>query len=258
LLSGGRKAKEGEIKMEPVKRELLLCVPGPWKDRSEFVQAVVGQTKGEFMFAGMILANPGKKDHVPLDFTPVDLQMRKAFEIAGQGRLSPQILDRIAEHRGVAYLHFPVGIVNVKDRVVTFTDALRCCGGFAVKVESAGVAHEWAQWFAALSSENPFDLYRTFVTLIGDTNYYYSCGMHHFGLADVEIDRSVEIKEAADVMNRFNYWQIVEAPKLASGHTFSISPDAPRYRISQERDSRHEPSDFFHNPSGMWRLQKAK
>lgn len=243
--------------MNPTQRELLLCIPGPWKDRGDFVRAIISETKGEFMFAGMILANPGKKDHVPLDFAPQDPRMRHAFELAGQGKLSPQLLDRISGHQGVAYLHFPVGIISEKERVVAFTKALERCGGIAVKIESAGVAHEWDHWFAALNSENQFDLYRTFVTLIGDSSHYYSCGMHHFGLADVEIDRSLDINEAADVMNRFNYWQVVDEPKLASGHTFSVSPEAPRYRISQVKDSRHEPSDFFHNPSGLWNLKKA-
>ena len=100
--------------MNPEQRELLLCIPGPWEDRSDFVCAVVSETKGEFMFAGMILANPGNKDHVPLDFAPQDPQMRHAFELAGQGKLSAQLLDRIAEHRGVAYLHFPVEIIREK------------------------------------------------------------------------------------------------------------------------------------------------
>lgn len=243
--------------MNPSQRELLLCVPGPWKDRSDFVRAVISETKGEFMFAGMILANPSRKDHVPLDFAPHDPQMRQAFELAGQRKLPAQLLDRIGGHLGVAYLHFPVRIISEKERVVTFTKVLERCGGLAVKIESAGVAHEWNHWFAALSSENPFDLYRTFVTLIGDTNHYYSCGMHHFGLPDAEVDRSVEINEAADLMNQFNYWQIVEEPKLASGHTFSISPDAPRYRITQKDDSRHEPADLFHNVNGLWNLARA-
>lgn len=239
-------------------RELLLCIPGPWHDRSDFVRAIVAETKGEFIFAGMILANPKGKDHVPLDFAPHDPQMRRAFEIAGQGKVSPQVLDEISNHGGVAYLHFPVQIASEKKRVITFTDILRRCGGFAVKVESAGVAHEWQNWIGALNSENPFDLYRTFVVLIGDSKHYYSCGMHHFGLPDVEVERSVEISEAADLMNRFNHWQIVEAPKLASGQTFSIRADAPRYRINQKSDARHEPADFFHNSNGLWSLKRIE
>ena len=234
-----------------MQRELLLCIPGPWRDRSDFVRAVISGTNGEFMFAGMILTNPERKDHVPLDFAPNDPPMRQAFEIAGQGKLPTRLLDQIAEHRGVAYLHFPISIVSQKERVTTFTGALKRCGGFAVKVESAGVAHEWDHWFSALNSENLFNLYRTFVVLIGDSQHYYSCGMHHFGLPDVEVERSVEIGEAADLLNRFNYWQIVEKPEIAPGHTFSIDAGAPRYRISLEADSRHQPSDFFHNPSGQ-------
>lgn len=47
----------------------------------------------------MILANPKGNDHVPLDFTPHDPQMRRAFEIAGQGKMPPQVLDQISKHR---------------------------------------------------------------------------------------------------------------------------------------------------------------
>ncbi len=183
--------------------------------------------------------------------------MRGAFEIAGQGKLPTRLLDKVADHRGVAYLHFPIEIITQKERVIMFTEVLKRCGGFAVKVESAGVAHEWDRWFSALNSENPFDLYRTFVVLIGDSGHYYSCGMHHFGLPDVEVERSIEINEAADLMNRFNYRQIVEEPKIASGHTFSVTADAPRYLITRKDDSRHEPADFFHNSSGLWNLKKA-
>jgi hypothetical protein len=75
--------------MNPVQREILLCIPGPWKDRGDFVRAVISETKGEFMFTGMILANPGKKPHVPLDFAPHDPHMRQAFELAGQRKLPP-------------------------------------------------------------------------------------------------------------------------------------------------------------------------
>jgi len=192
-----------------------------------------------------------------LDFNPHDPQMRKAFEIAGQGKFPERLLSEVANHRGVAYLHFPIGIIREKERVSSFTEALRSCGGFAVKVESAGVAHEWEHWFSALHSENPFDLYRTFVVLIGDSQHYYSCGMHHFGLPDVEAERSIDIKATADLMNRFNYWQIAEEPKITSGHTFSVAADAPRYRITLKADSRHEPSDFFHNPAGLWNLKRA-
>jgi hypothetical protein len=52
-------------------------------------------------------------------------------------------------------------------------------------------------------------------------------------------------------MNRFNYYQIVEQPTLGSGHTFSVTPDTPHYRITLVEDHRHEPDEFFRNPNGL-------
>lgn len=239
-------------------RELLLCIPGPWKDRGDFIASVISRTNGKFVFAGALLVCPHRKDDVVLHLEGHTPQMRKAFEFAGQGKLPLELLDQIAEHSGVAYLRFPLKVIEQKERIALFTDVLMRCGGFAVKVESAGIAHGWDRWFEALASENSFDLYRSFVVLVGDKEHYYSCGMHHFGLPEVEVSRSIQINEAADLMNQFNYWQIVEEPKIATGHTFSIGPEAPRYRIALKEDLRHEVADFFHNERGVWSLERVK
>jgi hypothetical protein len=105
---------------------------------------------------------------------------------------------------------------------------MKRAGGLAVKVESSGVAHEWDRWFSLLSGST-FDAYCGAVTLIGDSDRYYSCGMHHFGLPESSLPTSIAIGEAADFMNRFNLYQIIERPELATGHTFSLAPDAPYY-----------------------------
>jgi hypothetical protein len=74
--------------------------------------------------------------------------------------------------------------------VIDFTGVMRQVGGIAVKVESSGIAHDWDTWFARVQSNNPFDWYRSLVVLIADPSRFYSCGMHPFGLADVEVSRS--------------------------------------------------------------------
>jgi hypothetical protein len=43
---------------------LIIVVPGPWQDRIEFVTQIVGSTEGEFMFAGLMLANLSESDHI--------------------------------------------------------------------------------------------------------------------------------------------------------------------------------------------------
>ncbi len=205
------------------------------------------------MFAGMVLADVEAKDHVPLELCSADPNIQKAFQIAGQGKISDEILARLGEHTAVVYMHFPLDLPSQRERIVKFTQLVQRLGGIAVKVESAGIAHSWERWFALLSGR-PFDLYCSGVVLIGDKDYYYSCGMHHFGFPDCEVPRSIPIGQAADLMNRFNFWQIAERPKLSAGHTFSLTASAPHFRLSLLQDTRHEKEQLFHNPHGIWRL----
>jgi hypothetical protein len=235
-------------------QEAVICIPGPWADRSEFLRAIITQQPaGVFLFAGGILAHPKGKDHVALDFCDSYSEMREAFRIAGQSRLTESTLDAIEGHCGVVYLHFPMDWMEQRERLMKFTQVVQRAGGFAVKVESSGVAHEWERWFSLLSGST-FDAYCSAVTLIGDSQRYYSCGMHHFGIPECSLTRSIDIREAADLMNRFNLYQIVERPHFASGHTFSLAPDSPHFRLTLSPDSRHDADDLFHNPLGIWDL----
>ncbi|ALC17616.1 hypothetical protein DSOUD_2886 [Desulfuromonas soudanensis] len=98
------------------------------------------------MFAGGILANPRGKDHVPLEFCASYDDMRRAFEIAGQGKMPADVLDAIATHKSVVYLRFPFDVIGQKSRLLKFTTLIRDLGGYAVKIESAGVAYTWEVW----------------------------------------------------------------------------------------------------------------
>lgn len=237
--------------------ELIICIPGMWKDRSDLLRQVITyEPKGRYMFAGMVLADVDAKDHVPLEFCPADQHIPKAFEIAGQGKIAQEILTRLHEHTSVVYLRFPLDLPNQRERIIKFTQIIKCLGGIAVKVESAGVAHSWDRWFALLSG-TPFNVYCAGVVLIGDRDYYYSCGMHHFGLPECEVPRSIPVEKAADLMNRFNFWQIEEHPKLSPGHTFSLTPTSPHFRLSLHQDTRYGKGQLFHNPHGIWRLDAA-
>ena len=237
--------------------ELIIGIPGAWADRSDFLQHVIAyEPKGRYMFAGMILADVEAKDHLPLEFCPADPHMPGAFEIAGQGKIPAEILARISDHTSVVYLHFPLDLLDQRERVLKYTQIIQRLGGIAIKIESAGVAHSWERWFTLLSG-SPFDVYCSAVVLIGDHDYYYSCGMHHFGLPECEVPRSIPVIKATDLMNRFNFWQLVERPKLAPGHTFSLTETAPRFRLSLQTDARHDNEDLFHNPHGVWRLNTA-
>ena len=191
-----------------------------------------------------------------MEFTPEDPLIEKAFEVSGQGKIALSTLAEINQHKSVLYLHFPGNIQSERLRLIKFTRLIQRLGGYAVKVESSGISHAWDRWFKLLDG-SLFDLYCSAVVLVGDKSHYFSCGMHHFGLPECAVPTNVALAEAADLMNRFNFWQVAENPTVSSGHTFSLSADAPKWRLSLEPDRRHQGEHPFHNPNGVWVLSEA-
>jgi hypothetical protein len=238
-------------------QEIILCIPGTWTSHDDFLKQVITyEPIGRYMFAGMVLMDVQGKDHVPLDFCPADPDLSKAFEIAGQGRFTSEVLARIKAHTSVVYLHFPSDLIGQRERMLKFTEIIHDLGGIAVKVESCGIAHTMERWNELLSG-NLFEAYCAGVVLVRDDNYFYSCGMHHFGLPECEVASTTPIEEATHLMNQFNFWQIHDKPKVSPGETFSLTETAPRFRLSLAPDPRSDKDDLFHNTHGVWRLTPA-
>lgn len=240
-----------------MERELIICIPGPWRDKADFIgQIITAEPKGRFMFAGMVLADVEKKDHVPLEFCDPYPKMADAFRISGQGKLPNECIELIRQHTSVVYLRFPINLQEQRDRVAKFTGVVRQAGGIAVKLESAGVAHTWETWEKRIRG-SLFDLYCSAIVLVGDKQTFYSCGMHHFGLPECEVPSYMGAADGADLINRFNSWQISDRPTIKSGETFSLAAGEPPFRLELQPDSRHSADDLFHNSHGIWFLSRA-
>ncbi len=232
---------------------LVLCIPGPWKDHNELVRRVATTpTPGRFMFLGGVLMEVGQGRHVRMNVAPRYDHMTEAFSIAGQGRLPPALLDEVGRHESVVYLEFDGLMHEQVEWIATTTRLLRDLGGYAVKVESCGSAHDWEGWERGLHG-GLFDLYCLGVVLTGGAEVYVSSGMHHFGLAECKVSSAIPMETAADVMNRFNFYRLVEAPQLLDGHTFSVEEGAQVFRLKLEADMR-DAEDLFVNPEGCWNL----
>jgi hypothetical protein len=121
--------------------------------------------------------------------------------------------------------------------------------------ESSGVAHSAGDWQTLTAAPELSAHYFAYVTLIGDHGRFYSCGMHNLGLPDAIVPGTLPPNDAAQLLETFLLYLLLEQPNLKNGHTFSINAQAPQYRIQIASCTFYEEDDPFYNPYGMWVLE---
>ena len=235
--------------------EMVLCVPGQWADASDFASKVAA-LDGHYSDAGFLLARAGDTDRIKVDIGPAEPRLALAFRVACQGKIDEDTLRVLSRHTSVAYLYFPADLAAQSALIIKFSRLMERVGGLAVKVETCGVAHSWAQWAILLKGALPGQ-YAAGVTLVTSADFYYSCGMHNFGLPDCEVPGAMDFDSAMHLMNQFNLWRLSALPSLSDGHSFSLGKDAPSYRLYHQPDQRHADHAPLSNPHGLWRLNPA-
>jgi hypothetical protein len=236
--------------------QIIVGIPGLWKTRAEIVQSIVLHSGG-LIFAGAVILNTKTNEGYELHVYEHDPRMAKAFSIAGQGRISQQAIDLIGSHTFTLYCIIPNMSIEGARKMLGIVNALLKCGGLAAKVETSGVAHSAERWKELNDGNRPFDLYYAFVTLIGNSETFYSCGMHNFGLPDACITSDLQPNEAANLLNHFNLYVLAESPKLNDGHTFSIGQNQPRFVVRKEECRFFPKDDYFFNRQGVWHLEQV-
>lgn len=209
-----------------------------------------------------------------------DSRMVSAFE-ASACRCDPSLTEEdlvsIGEHSRVLYVlsrNFTAqdGPSVCRD----FLDLGQCLlqlGAVALKCESSGIAHGRARWLE-LSCEATGDDYwmaliRGYVQLpIWSGEDFHTCGLHLLGVPDLVV--SDDLLREAHCTNESQGWQAVDlfrefahyllsecnSGRFHSGHTFSLAPSTPRFRVSWEDCTGYEEDDFFFNPFGRWRFSE--
>lgn len=234
--------------------QIIIGIPGNWKNRTEIIQSVASKSEG-YLMAGNIIHNSQKNIGFQVEVYDYDPNLKEAFIYASRDTFQQSLLDDIEQHTYTIYVIADVkDIGDVKD-VVDVGVGLLKAGGLAVKIESSGVAYTIEDWNELHSNKDVFPLYSHFVTLIGEDECYFSCGMKAFGLPDVVIPSSIDPEEAANILNNFNLYNIVENPIFKNGETFSISEDTPVLKITAINDFRYDQEDLFFNPYGLLELK---
>lgn len=240
--------------------ETVVCVPGPWRDRDELVRAVAAllpEDGPRFLMAGAVMVEVVTEGAVQWSWEARAPQLRQAFEVAGRGGLSKSTLGAVERAPGQVFLIDPEGgDLAAARRMLVFAEGLLRVGGHAVKVESAGVAHDVETWREMTAhAHDAFALYSAFVVLVGspDTGFF-SCGMHNLGHPEVAVPPGMDPELAAELMDTFCLYLLTEEPELEDGQTFAVDDDAPVFELEHGPCVHFPQGDPFHNPFGVWTL----
>ncbi len=237
----------------------IIGVPGMWPDRSAIIRAVTKSNMGEYLLAGRMLMHLPTRHGFEFEIYPHDPNLRRAFLYAGQGWITEPELARIDAHRHTVYILGPGGNLDNSRDMMQAANSIVKAGGLAVKVESTGKAFRSDDWARMCEGKGPLVLYDAYVVFSVDNEdeqfTVYSCGMHNMGYHDAIITSKLPPQEAVALLDTFLKYLLVEQPAIGDGHTFSIAPDAPTYRLHLEPCTLYPADDPFFNPFGMWRLK---
>ncbi|MCL5998713.1 MAG: hypothetical protein M1546_22040 [Chloroflexi bacterium] len=234
---------------------IILGIPGPWNTDDELAQAIADQSSNFSLTAGTLTYNPTGQ-HFRLETVDHDPELRRSYELANRMSLTQADLDLIGAHRRAAYLIGPGGSLDTTRDMMLAAAALLDAGGFAVKVETAGVAHSARDWLAQTSRRDTHvgALYIAYMALIGSRGTFYSCGMHNLGFADALVSAGLSAAQAGELLRGFLMSIVHEQPLLISGQTTMSDDNGVRYQLNHEPCHLFPPDDPFHNPYGLWRL----
>ena len=233
----------------------VLSVPGPWGDEAQLA-AAISETTPTFILHARTLRDTVSGNSWSLELSDHDPDLRASYQSANRSSLTPAELNRIGRHVGVAYLIASGGSLDAARKMMHATSALLQAGGFAVKVESAGVAHGARDWLAQSARRDTHEgaLYIAYVALVGGGDNYYSCGMHNLGLPDAIVSATIDVSRAGELLRDFLMSLVHDPQRQLADGTIITDVTGAHYKLTHESCRAYPPDDLFFNPFGMWRL----
>ncbi len=237
---------------------IILGIPGKWQNRQAIISLLATASDPNYRVVDKILIDTTTNESCLINFgdfdaTPVHSDRHNpsfnSREIFGQNS-NNQENHYFSWHKVVYLSDISCNYQNCL-KIARFAKFFLDIGGLAVRVESAGVIRDRYTWLAKYNSSDVFDIYSLFVVLIEGEDKFYSCGMNHFGKADVSIEATEETSLAIYVMNVFNYYRLTEFPLLQDGQTFQPDLESPMYEIRWTQSD-----EVLQNQHGCWHLSR--
>jgi hypothetical protein len=237
---------------------IVLAFPGPWPDRSALTAAIVRSGNG--IAAGALITETGTGLFAGFSVEPPVEDLAHMMQAGSGEDFGAESLRVIAGHQLLPHLIIDPSDDDFLTRLKVFTRILRDAGAAGVCVSRSGVSHGLDRWQSLLDAGDPAALYNALMVHVAvSDDELTSFGMKQFALPDASapIDVEGEHRDAA-TLRSFNLYQWVERPELIDGQTFSMSEEAPVFRLTHAPDTRYEPGHHHLNPHGVWQLSWAE
>jgi len=236
----------------------VICIPGNWESRDEFILLIIAANNAEYIAAGNILMNVKENKHYSIEFCDRDEKMKQSFKNAGMvTRVTNNFLDEIGKHKHVIYIIGSTGNLKEAEYFAKAGSAVLKAGGTGIKVETTGKAFEKEEWLNLVDNFKIANLSKMFIvdSIVDKEGTVYSCGMHNLGFRDTILSGE-EFQKAVDLISVFSFYRIIDKPIIQNNQTFSVDIESPKYRITDEPNQPNIGIELFENPFGMRRLTK--
>lgn len=230
---------------------IAISIPGAWNSQKDLLSTLAKRFKTEYIFVGSIFLDSSTNASCEFNVGTYTPDLVEDFQLASQWKLSAGTLDTIRQHHHAVHLTFPQSGADSCRKAARFAKVFLQAGGFAVKVDSANLAHSKEKWLEHCDST---DLYSLFVRLMEGRKGFYSCGMQNFGLPDVAFNELGDVQEAVRILHAFNRYQLEQSPQLEDGSTFRPDTNSPLFSLKWSESLHPKDDPLLHNSFGIWQL----
>ena len=203
--------------------------------------------------------NVQAKTHFELEVYGKAPNITNAFyEAAKSTPLASTTLRSISHYESAIYIKGKSTNPESLFQLVQAGNAILKTGGFAILVDISGKAYDPQIWDSISHELDLGNLCDVFVLdlLSDDSGRLFSCGMKLFNMKDAMIIGE-DFESAHELMRGFNYYRIVVQPTILENQTFSLTKEAPKFRITNLKKQPYSGQKELENPFGMWQLTRV-
>ncbi len=243
-----------------MKDHIILCIPGTWRDRTDFIETLSAGTGGKLTVEGDRLRNRATGDTFEFNMFPHVDGMGEDFRESSRLKpISEEILAKVADHSTFVALYADRGDAALALAMSEMALCILECGGLALRVEGAKRAMDRDTWQKGIEQARelgPFMLYHQFVwVFIRGEGCFDSIGMPFLGQPDISVETD-DPEVALAVFNEFAKYMLIHRPEISDGQTIAFEGTDGVWQMTKVEHSCADDPDIDFS-LGMWRLRRT-